>query len=67
MPGVIQRLETEQANLAAAIGDPELFRRSPADAAAAVSRLQSVERELEAAFARWEALESATRLRSLSE
>ncbi len=61
MPGTIQRLETEQAALAASIGDPELFRRSPADAAAAVQRLQSVEQELESAFSRWEELESATR------
>ena len=60
MPGSIQLLEAEQTDLAAAIGDPDLFRRSPAAAAAAVSRLQAVEKELETAFARWEALESAT-------
>jgi ATP-binding cassette subfamily F protein uup len=59
MPAAIQRLEVEQAGLAAAIGDPELFRRDPAAANAAVQRLQSVQQELEAAFARWEALESA--------
>lgn len=61
MPRTIQRLEAEQAALATAIGDPELFRRSPAEAATAVNRLQSVEQELEAAFSRWEALESAPR------
>jgi len=49
----------EQAKLAAAIGDPELFRRDPAAANAAVQRLQSVQQEMEAAFARWEVLESA--------
>jgi ATP-binding cassette subfamily F protein uup len=59
MPAAIQRLEVEQAELAAAIGDPELFRRDPAAANAAVQRLQSVQQELETAFARWEALESA--------
>jgi ATP-binding cassette subfamily F protein uup len=59
MPVTIARLEAEQAALAAAIADPQLFRRSPADAAAAVARLQAVEQELEAAFARWEALEAA--------
>jgi ATP-binding cassette subfamily F protein uup len=58
MPTTIQRLEAEQAELTAAIGDPELFRRSPPDATAAVKRLQSVEKELESAFLRWEALES---------
>jgi ATP-binding cassette subfamily F protein uup len=62
MPGAIQRLEAEQVQLTAAISDPELFRRSPAQAAAAVSRLQSVGKELESAFSRWEALESATPL-----
>ncbi len=59
MPAAIQRLEVEQAELLTAIGDPELFRRDPAAANAAVQRLQSVQQELEAAFARWEALESA--------
>jgi ATP-binding cassette subfamily F protein uup len=59
MPAAIQRLEVEQAKLAAAIGDPELFRRDPAAANAAVQRLQSVQQELEAAFERWEALENS--------
>jgi ATP-binding cassette subfamily F protein uup len=59
MPAAIQRLEVEQVELVTAIGDPELFRRDPAAANAAVQRLQSVQQELEAAFARWEALESA--------
>jgi ATP-binding cassette subfamily F protein uup len=59
MPAAIQRLEVEQAELLTAIGDPELFRRDPAAATTAVQRLQSVQQELEAAFARWEALESA--------
>jgi ABC transport system ATP-binding/permease protein len=58
IPTTIQRLEAEQAELTAAIGDAELFRRSPADATAAVKRLQSVEKELESVFLRWEALES---------
>jgi ATP-binding cassette subfamily F protein uup len=62
IPTTIQRLEAEQAELTAAIGDPDLFRRSPADATAAVKRLESVERELESAFLRWEALESTGKL-----
>jgi ATP-binding cassette subfamily F protein uup len=60
LPATIQKLEAEQASLAAAIADPELFRRNLAEANAAVARLQAVERELEAAFARWEALEAPT-------
>jgi ATP-binding cassette subfamily F protein uup len=59
MPAAIQLLEVEQAELTAAIGDPELFRRDPAAANAAVQRLQSVQQQMESAFARWEALESA--------
>jgi ATP-binding cassette subfamily F protein uup len=59
MPAAIQLLEAEQAQLSASIGDPDFFRRDPAAAGAAVRRLQSVQQELEAAFARWEALESA--------
>jgi ATP-binding cassette subfamily F protein uup len=59
MPATIGRLESELAALSAAIADPLLFRRSPADAAAAVARLQAVEKELESAFARWEQLEAA--------
>jgi ATP-binding cassette subfamily F protein uup len=57
--GTIQRLEVEQAELGAVIADPELFRRSPAEAAAAVQRLQSVVSELETALVRWETLEAA--------
>jgi ATP-binding cassette subfamily F protein uup len=60
MPSAISRLEAEQATLQASVGDPALFRRSPVEAAAALQRLQSVTQELEAAFARWEALEAAT-------
>jgi len=60
MPGLIQRLELEQAELTAAIGDPELYRRSPQEATVAVQRLKSVEQELEAAFSRWETLEAAS-------
>ena len=58
IPQAIQRLEAEQSALTAAIGDAELFRRSPGEAAAAVQRLESVVQELEQAFARWEALEA---------
>jgi ATP-binding cassette subfamily F protein uup len=60
LPAMIQKLEAEQATLAAAIADPELFRRDLAQANAAVARLQAVEKELEGAFARWEALEAPT-------
>jgi ATP-binding cassette subfamily F protein uup len=59
IPHTIQRLETEQLQLTNALGDPELFRLKPAEAAAAVERLEAVVRELEHAFGRWEALEAS--------
>jgi ATP-binding cassette subfamily F protein uup len=59
LPGKIQLLEEEQHGLQAVIGDPDLFRQSPDRAAAALQRLESLARELEAAYARWDSLESA--------
>jgi ATP-binding cassette subfamily F protein uup len=64
IPKLIQRLEAEQTELTATIGDAELFRAQPAAAAAAVQRLESVVKELESAFARWEDLESNSGARS---
>jgi ATP-binding cassette subfamily F protein uup len=58
IPAAIQRLEESQAALQAAVNDPELFRRSPAEASAALQRLQRIAQELEAAYARWHMLES---------
>jgi ATP-binding cassette subfamily F protein uup len=59
LPGRIQLLEEEQHGLQASIGDPELFRQSPERAAAALQRLETLARELEAAYARWDSLESS--------
>jgi ATP-binding cassette subfamily F protein uup len=58
MPAVIQQLEAEAAALTALLGDPESYRRSPAETAAAAQRLKSVGQELETAFSRWESLEA---------
>jgi ATP-binding cassette subfamily F protein uup len=58
MPATIQRLEESQAALQAAVSDPQLFRQSPAEATAALQRLQRIAQELEAAYARWDTLES---------
>jgi len=58
LPALIQELESEQARLSALIADPALYQRNPVDAADAVKQLASVQGKLEAAFARWEALES---------
>jgi ATP-binding cassette subfamily F protein uup len=61
MPESIQRLEAEQTRLTKAVGDPDLYRRDPGEAAAAAQRLRAVELDLEAAFARWEALEASAK------
>jgi ATP-binding cassette subfamily F protein uup len=58
MPEKIQQLEAEQARLQTAVNDPELFRRDPAQAAAALERLTVLAELLETAYSRWDALES---------
>ena len=58
LPEKIQRLEAEQSALQAALSDPQLFRQNPVEAAAALERLQGLTQEVEAAYARWDALES---------
>jgi ATP-binding cassette subfamily F protein uup len=57
LPAAIQKLETEQETLEAALSDPQFFRRSPAEARASTERLKRLADELQAAYARWEALE----------
>ncbi len=58
LPTRIQALEEEQSALHLALGNPELFRETPGQAAATVKRLEGIAKELEAAYARWDALES---------
>jgi len=58
LPAVIERLEAEQTALQSSLGDPALFRERPAEARTAAARLQQLVAELEAAYARWAALES---------
>jgi ATP-binding cassette subfamily F protein uup len=58
LPAVIERLEAEQTALQSTLSDPALFRERPAEARSAAARLQALVGELEAAYARWAALES---------
>jgi ABC transport system ATP-binding/permease protein len=58
LPETIQQLETEQSALQSQVSDPELFRRDKDQAAAALQRLQALAKELETAYARWDALEN---------
>jgi ATP-binding cassette subfamily F protein uup len=58
IPELIQRLESEEAELQALVSDPEFFRRDQTRATEALQRLTSLPGELAAAYARWEALEA---------
>jgi ATP-binding cassette subfamily F protein uup len=60
LPEKIQRLEAEQAELNTQISDPEAFKRNHEASTAALLRLQALAEELEAAYARWDALDSAS-------
>ena len=60
LPEKIQALEAEQAQLTTLISDPGLFQRNPEQGSEALQRLQAAGKELEAAYARWEALDQAS-------
>jgi ATP-binding cassette subfamily F protein uup len=57
LPKVIEKLETEQANLSTKLADPMFFKRSPVEVTHATERLHEIEAELAKAFARWSELE----------
>ena len=58
LPAKIEQLETEQAQLQAAIGDPGFYQQSHEQANVILERLQTVEEALEVCYGRWEVLES---------
>jgi ABC transport system ATP-binding/permease protein len=58
LPALIERLEAEQAALQAALGDPAFFQTHPDAARDTTERWRRIAEELEAAYARWETLES---------
>lgn len=57
LPAKIGQLETEQAQLQAAIGDPGFYQQSHEQVNVVLERLQAVEEALEACYGRWEVLE----------
>jgi len=57
LPGKIEQLETEQAQLQATMGDAGFYQQSHEQVNETLERLQAVEEELEACFGRWETLE----------
>jgi ATP-binding cassette subfamily F protein uup len=58
LPARIETLEKEQLELHARMGDANFYRQSSDHITATMERLQSVERELELCYERWQALES---------
>jgi len=58
LPARIESLETEQAELIAKLGDPDFYKNEAAKFAEVKARLDEVEAEHAAAFARWEELEA---------
>ncbi|MEA1971094.1 MAG: ATP-binding cassette domain-containing protein [Thermodesulfobacteriota bacterium] len=57
LPGIIEDLEARKQNLFAAMADPELYKTAGTKVAKLQAGLDELERELEAAYARWELLE----------
>jgi ATP-binding cassette subfamily F protein uup len=58
MPDRITALESEQAGLHQRLADPALYQQDPDEAVRIKARLDTLEAEIEAAMARWEALEA---------
>ena len=58
LPAKIEQLETEQAQLQAAMGDPGFYQQSHEQVNVILERLQTVEEALEVCYGRWELLES---------
>lgn len=57
LPARIEALETEQAALTERLADPAFFRQGGAEVSRATQRLEKIEAELAAAYARWTELE----------
>jgi ATP-binding cassette subfamily F protein uup len=58
LPGRIEALEKEQADLHARMGEGDFYRQPSATITATLERLESLKQELEASYQRWQNLES---------
>lgn len=58
LPGLIESLEAEQAELQQRFSEPGFYQRPGAEISAIVSRSEAVQQELHAAYSRWEALDA---------
>ncbi len=57
LPARIEKLETEQAELEAALADPEFYRQDGQEIAEVKARFEALQAELAGVYARWESLE----------
>jgi ATP-binding cassette subfamily F protein uup len=57
LPGIITALEAEQTTIAGRLADPALYRATPDEAKRLQQRAGEIERELDTAMQRWDALE----------
>jgi ATP-binding cassette subfamily F protein uup len=58
LPSRIEELENEQTELHARMGDAEFYRQPSDNITATMERLESIKRELELCYDRWQTLES---------
>lgn len=58
LPGQIEALEQEQADIEQQVADPAFYRQDKAAIAKAIARLESIQAELHQAYERWAALET---------
>ena len=61
LPGMIESLETEQTQLHAAAADPAFYQQAGEKIAATMGRLETIDRELDDCYARWEELEAVAK------
>ncbi|MBW1725791.1 MAG: ABC transporter ATP-binding protein, partial [Deltaproteobacteria bacterium] len=65
LPQKIDVLEADQKSLYETMSDPDFYKMTKGEMARAKSRLAEVEQKIEAAYLRWEELESIATLRSI--
>ena len=58
LPGKIEALESEQAELHSRLGRPDFYRQAGAKITATIERIEAVKSDLEACYERWQTLES---------
>ena len=58
LPDRIAALETQQADVQARLGDPTLYKDAPQEVPVLKAQLEALEKDIDAALSRWEALES---------